>query len=129
MFCKHKYPIINQDITRALDWSNVCNMSVYIRGQTISARASTFHHFKIFYKSNIKRQLVSIYCDINTLEVVENSISQILMPRVPLKLLSSNITLKYRLTCFYECVGYFVFRKTLYCNVFIRLFLCAKNSG
>jgi hypothetical protein len=55
------------------DCSKVCNMSVYIRGQRFSAFLRTFQHFKIFYKSNIKRPLVSIYCDINTLEVVEHS--------------------------------------------------------
>jgi hypothetical protein len=58
------------------DWSKVCNMSVYIRGQRFSAHACIFHRFKIFYKSNIKRSLVSIYCDINTLEVVEHLRSQ-----------------------------------------------------
>jgi hypothetical protein len=68
------------------DWSKVCNMHayirVYIRGQRFSARACTYHRFKIFYQSNIKRSIVSIYCDINTLEVVEHSV----VPRVPLKL-------------------------------------------
>jgi hypothetical protein len=49
------------------DWSKVCKRSVYIRGQRFSARACTFHRFKIFYKINIKRSIVSIYCDINTL--------------------------------------------------------------
>jgi hypothetical protein len=54
----------------------VCNMSVYIRGQRFSAHACTSHRFKIFYKSNIEWSLVSIYCVINTLEVVEHLRSQ-----------------------------------------------------
>jgi hypothetical protein len=53
------------------DWSKVCNMSVYIRGQRFSGSTCTCHCFKIFYKSNTKRLLVCIYCDINTLIVVE----------------------------------------------------------
>jgi hypothetical protein len=42
------------------DWSNGCNMSVYFRGQRYSVSICTFHHFKIFYTSNIKQLLVSI---------------------------------------------------------------------
>jgi hypothetical protein len=80
------------------DWSNVRNRSVYIRGQGFSARACTFHCFKIFHKSNIKRSLVSIYCDINTLEVVQHSRTQrntwLRLARVPHKLLSCSMTPK-----------------------------------
>jgi hypothetical protein len=39
------------------DWSEVCNMSVHIRGQRFSARAGTFQRFKIYCKINIKRAL------------------------------------------------------------------------
>jgi hypothetical protein len=50
------------------DCRKVCNMSVYIRGQRFSACA------KLFYKSNIKRLLVSIYCDKKCiLEALEKS--------------------------------------------------------
>jgi hypothetical protein len=42
------------------DWSNICDMSVYSRGQRLSAHACTFHVFKVFCKSNIKRLLVYI---------------------------------------------------------------------
>jgi hypothetical protein len=58
----------------------------------------TLTHFitsKLFYKSNIKQLLVSIYCDINTLEVVEHLRSQRntwLMHCVPLKLLLCSTT-------------------------------------
>jgi hypothetical protein len=44
----------------------------------------------MFYKNNIKCLLVSIYCDINTLEVVElleKLEKHLAMPCVPLKLL------------------------------------------
>jgi hypothetical protein len=48
------------------DWSRV-----YIRRQSFPERACTCYRFKIFYsKSNIKRLLVSIYCDINTTTTV-----------------------------------------------------------
>jgi hypothetical protein len=65
------------------DWSKVCNMSVYIRGQRFCAHTCTFYphtctfyQCKIFYKSNIKWSLVSVHWDINILEVVEHSRSQ-----------------------------------------------------
>jgi hypothetical protein len=102
-------------------WSKVCNMSVYIRGQIFWARLHiTFPCFKIFYKSNIKRSLVSVYCDINALEVVEYSRSQ--RNRVPLKpsrvLLTTPIVFisKHIDTC-----GRFVFLKYKYCSIKLKM--------
>jgi hypothetical protein len=34
------------------DWSKMCNMSIYTRGQKFSACACTFHRSKILYKIN-----------------------------------------------------------------------------
>lgn len=49
------------------DWLAIS--SVYIRGQDTLAE----NRSKIFYKTNIKGLIVSLYCDVNTLEAVEHS--------------------------------------------------------
>jgi hypothetical protein len=43
------------------DWSNVCNMSVYMRGSIFSASACTVHRLKIFYKSYM-RWILAFVC-------------------------------------------------------------------